>query len=317
MAGRIQDQIHAAQPAQQNSGGQHAAKQTINALLNSMLDSEGYRKRFDDLLGKRAPQFISSIISVVNADPSLQKAFAQSPLTVIQAALKAATYDLPIDPGLGYAYIAAFCNSKKQDDGTWKKVYEAVFLMGYKGMVQLAQRTSAYKTINVIDVRQGELRSFNRLTEEIDIVFIEDEEVREKTPIIGWVGYFKLINGAEKTVYMTRKQIEAHEQKHRKSATMTKGWREDFNSMAEKTILRRLIGKWGLMSIDYQRASESAISAAEALIKGDYDDEDKIVTEEYEVTEEHNEEPKAIEQVDTIDDLFGVTNAEYQKMYQS
>ena len=239
--GKIQNALQANRTAELQTGD--PASKSVTAILNSMLDSEGYRKRFD-----------SSIITLVNADKNLQKAFYEAPVTVIQSALKAATFDLPIDPNLGYAYIVPFNNSVKQPDGSWSKRMEAAFILGYKGMNQLALRTGAYKTINVIDVRKGELKSYNRLTEEIDLDFIEDEDERESLPIIGWVGYFKLVNGTEKTLYMTKKQIEAHERKHRKGKNMGRGWVENPDAMAEKTVFRRLIGKWGLMSIDYQKA---------------------------------------------------------------
>lgn len=229
------------------------ASQTVNQLMNSILDGEGMRKRFNDLLGKRAPQFISSVVSMVNADKTMQMAFYEAPMTVIQAALKAASFDLPIDQNLGYAYIVPFKNYKK-DIG--KSVYEATFILGWKGMHQLALRTGAYKTINVIDVREGELESYNRLTEEVKINFIEDEEERESKPVIGYLGYYRLVNGAEKTIYMSIKQIEAHEQKFRKGQNMGKGWREDFDAMARKTVYRKLIGKWGVMSIDYRTVGE-------------------------------------------------------------
>jgi len=154
---------------------------------------------------------------------------------------------------------------------------EASFIMGYKGMNQLALRTGVYKTINVIDVREGELKSYNRLTEDIELDFVEDDEEREKLPIIGWVGYYRLMNGTEKTIYMTRKQIEAHERKFRKGQYMGKGWREDFDNMAMKTVFRRLIGKWGLMSIDYQKQVDpGTLAAADAIAKGQFDDEDSL-----------------------------------------
>lgn len=269
--GRIQNAVSTKQQAQapNTAPTQGAAKQSVTVLLNSMLDSEGYRKRFDELLGSRAPQFISSIVSLVNADANMQKVFYQAPVTIIQSALKAAIFDLPVDPNLGYAYIVPFRNNKK--DGAM----EAQFIMGWKGMNQLALRTGAYETINVVDVREGELRHYNRLTEDTDIQFIEDEDEREAKPIIGWVGYFRLINGAKKTVYMTKKQIVAHEKKHRKGDYMGKGWREDFEAMASKTVYRRMIGKWGLMSIDYQRADKATLAFAEAAMKGQFDDEDQ------------------------------------------
>lgn len=222
---------------------------SVVALLNDMLDRDGMRKRFDELLGKRAPQFISSIVSMVNADKDLQQAFYESPMTVIQSSLKAAMFDLPIDQSLGYAYIVPFKNYKK-DIGA--KKMEATFILGWKGMHQLALRTGAYKTINVVDVREGELKRYNRLTEEVDIDFVEDEDAREALPVIGYVGYYRLINGAEKTVYMSVKAITAHEKKFRKGEYQGKGWRDDWDAMARKTVYRILIGKWGVMSIDYQ-----------------------------------------------------------------
>lgn len=255
---------------------QVVAKKSITTMLNSLLDSEGYRKRFNELLGARTPQFVSSIVSLVNADQNLQKAFYEAPITVVQSALKAATFNLPIDPNLGYAYIVPFNNRVKDQDGREHKRMEATFIIGYKGMNQLALRTGVYKTINVIDVREGELKSYNRLTEEIELEFVEDDEERDALPIIGWVGYYRLINGTEKTIYMTRKQIEQHERRHRKGQYMGKGWREDFDSMAMKTVFRRLIGKWGLMSIDYQRADAATLAAADAIARGEFDDEDTL-----------------------------------------
>lgn len=254
-----------------------APKQSIQVMLNSLLDSDGYRKRFDEILGKRSPQFVSSIVSLVNADNSLQEAFMNAPVTIIQSALKAATFDLPIDKSLGYAYIVPFRNKGRM---------EAQFIMGYKGMLQLALRTGVYKVINVTDVKERELKLFNRLTEETEVEFIEDEDYRESLPTVGWIGYFRMINGTEKTIYMSRAQVEAHERKHRKGSFMGQGWQRDFDAMARKTVLRRLIGTWGLMSIDYQKADMATVQAAEAIAKGQYDDEDVILDADYAVSDE-------------------------------
>ena len=127
----------AIQKATQNKTA--TAAKSVNQIVNSILDGEAMRRRFDDLLGKRAPQFISSLVSLVNATPQLQQAMYEAPMTVIQSALKAATYDLPIDASLGYAYIVPFKN--KQPDGSYRN--EAAFILGYKGMHQLAMRTGA------------------------------------------------------------------------------------------------------------------------------------------------------------------------------
>lgn len=272
---------------------QEVAAQSVTGMINGILDRDGMRKRFDELLGKRAPQFISSIVSMVNADKNLQQAFYESPMTVIQSALKAAMFDLPIDQSLGYAYIVPFKNYKK-DTGT--KKMEATFILGWKGMHQLALRTGAYKTINVVDVREGELKSYNRLTEEVEIDFEEDEEARNALPVIGYVGYYRLVNGAEKTIYMSVKAIEAHEKKFRKGEYQGKGWRDDWDAMARKTVYRQLIGKWGVMSIDYQTRDESR-QLADALA-ADTDAEDAIPAEAYEVDDTTGEvmEETAVEQ---------------------
>ena len=239
-----------------------AGRQTVNALMNSLLDSEGMRTRFDSLLGKRAPQFVSSLITLVNADENLQKAFYEAPMTIIQAGLKAASFDLPIEPSLGFAYIVPFNNFKNGS-----KRMEATFILGYKGLVQLCLRTGAYSRIpDAVDVREGELVSYDRLSGDAVFNWIEDEDEREKKAIIGYAGYFRLKNGAEKTIYMSRKQIKAHEEKHRKGKNMGKGWSDDFDAMAKKTVIRRLISHYGLMSIDYQSGDEKAVQAAQAVL---------------------------------------------------
>lgn len=264
MANLIQRQTGAKAPTNE--------QKSVNQLMNSMLDGEKMRGRFDELLGERAPQFISSIVSMVNADPNMQQAFFESPMTVIQSALKAASFDLPIDQNLGYAYIVPFKNKKKNADGTVTKKMEATFILGWKGMHQLALRTGAYKTINVVDIREGELKSYNKLTEEVDVTFLEDEDEREALPIVGYLGYYRLVNGAEKTIYMTIKQIENHEKKHRKGEYQGKGWRDDWDAMARKTVYRKLIGKWGVMSITYQSPREGASLAQQMRDEGYTDD---------------------------------------------
>lgn len=264
MAGIIQAAAQANKP--------EVKQQSINTIMNSVLDREGMRKRFDELLGERTPQFLSSVISLVNADKNLQAAFHEAPMTVIQSALKAATFDLPIEPSLGYAYIVPFNNSYKDENG-WHKRMEANFIIGYKGLVQLCLRTGAYSRVpDAVDVREGELVRYDRLTGDCEFKWEEDEEKREQLPIIGYAGYFRLKNGAEKTIYMTVKQIEAHERKNRKGKDMGKGWRDDFDAMARKTIVRRLAGKYGLMSIQYQGGDANAVKAANEVLNGDFPD---------------------------------------------
>lgn len=254
---------------------QAKAKASVTTILNGILDGEGYRKRLEELLGARTPQFISSIITLVNADQNLKQAAVEAPGTIIQAALKAAVFDLPVDPGLGYAYIVPFNNMK---DG--RKIHEAAFILGYKGMIQMALRSGVYKRINVVELRQGELKRYDRLTEDIEIDWIEDEAERDALPVIGWVGYYRMINGTEKTIYMSRAQVEAHERRNRKGQYMGKGWREDFDAMAAKTVIRRLIGKYGIMSIDYRTSPDpEVVEIAEQAARGNFDGLDEIETE--------------------------------------
>lgn len=248
-------------------------QKSVNAVLSSVLDGEKMRRRFDELLGKRTPQFLSSLTTLINADVNLQQALYEAPLTVVQAALKAATFDLPIEPSLGYAYIVPFKNSVKQKDGSYVKRMEATFIPGYKGLVQLCLRTGAYSRVpDAVDVREGELVSYDRLTGDAVFHWIEDEDEREKLPIIGYAGYFRLKNGAEKTIYMSRKKIEAHERKHRKGQYMGKGWRDDFDGMARKTVIRRLVGKYGLMSIEYRMTADpETVEVAQNIMDENYE----------------------------------------------
>ena len=258
MAGKIENAI-----ATKNDS-QDVQNKSINQIMSAMLEKDAIKKRFDELLGKRSAQFVSSIVSLVNADSNMQQAFYESPMSVIQAGLKAATFDLPVDQNLGYAYIVPFRNKGKMT---------ANFILGWKGMHQLAIRTGAYKTINVVDIREGELKSYNRLTDDIDIDFIDDEDERESKKVIGYVGYYRLVNGAEKTIYMSVKQIENHEKKYRKGEYQGKGWRDDWDAMARKTVYRKLIGKWGVMSIEYQNSKDGqnlADQMKEEFIDNDY-----------------------------------------------
>ena len=259
------------QTAVQQQKPEVRAQQSVNTMLNGILDGEKMRRRFEELLGKRTPQFLSSLVSMINDNPDLQQAFYQSPMSVIKSALQAATYDLPIDPALGYAYIVPFNNSYKDENGNWQKKKQATFVPGYKGLVQLCLRTGAYKCVpDAVDVRQGELVSYDRLTGEAVFNWIEDEDEREELPIIGYAGYFQLKNGAEK--------------KNRKGQSMGKGWREDFDAMARKTVIRRLCGKYALMSIEYRdSADRDTMNLATALAQQDFPD--TAIPDGYEITD--------------------------------
>ncbi|EAC5148264.1 recombinase RecT [Listeria monocytogenes] len=220
------------QLANKQNGGQVASAQSLD--LKGLLEAPTMRKKFEKVLDKKAPQFLTSLLNLYNGDDYLQKT---DPMTVVTSAMVAATLDLPIDKNLGYAWIVPYKG-------------RAQFQLGYKGYIQLALRTGQYKSINVIEVREGELLKWNRLTEEIELDL--DNNTSEK--VVGYCGYFQLINGFEKTVYWTRKEIEAHKQKFSKSDF---GWKKDYDAMAKKTVLRNLLSKWGILSIDMQTAVTS------------------------------------------------------------
>lgn len=277
----------------QNSQQQMQEKKPagVGVMLNSILDSNKMRSRFDELLGKRTPQFLSALTTLITADKNLQQAFADDPMTVITAALKAATFDLPIEPSLGYAYIIPFKKNSKDANGNWTSKMQAQFIIGYKGLVQLCLRTGAYTRVpDAVDVREGELVSYDRLTGDCVFNWIDDEDEREKLPIIGYAGYFRLKNGAEKTIYMSKKQIEAHERKNRKGKDINGVWKDDFDAMARKTVIRRLVSKYGLMSIEYKNtADEQTVSLAQQIMENDDLPKEDIIDADIIVDEETGE----------------------------
>lgn len=224
------------QIATKKETGVGSAGNTIKGLL----DSPAIKKRFEEVLNKKAPQYMSSIVNLVNGDTNLKKC---DQMSVIASCMVAATLDLPIDKNLGYAWVVPYGN-------------RAQFQLGYKGYVQLALRTGQYKAINVIEVHEGELIEWNPLTEELKIDFSQ----KKSDAIIGYAGYFELINGFKKSTYWTREQIEKHKQKFSKSDF---GWKKDFDAMARKTVLRNMLSKWGILSIEMQ----TAYTADHAAIK--------------------------------------------------
>jgi recombination protein RecT len=224
------------QIATKKETGVGSAGNTIKGLL----DSPAVKKRFEEVLNRKAPQYMSSIVNLVNGDTDLKKC---DQMSVIASCMVAATLDLPIDKNLGYAWVVPYGN-------------RAQFQLGYKGYVQLALRTGQYKAINVIEVHEGELIEWNPLTEELKIDFSQ----KKSDAVIGYAGYFELINGFKKSTYWTREQIEKHRQKFSKSDF---GWKKDFDAMAKKTVLRNMLSKWGILSIEMQ----TAYTADQAAIK--------------------------------------------------
>ena len=266
------------------NGGNLTKTNTTNqapaiATVKSLLGSPNLKKRFEDMLGKKAAGFVGSLINL----SSSVNLTGVEPMSIISSAAVAATLDLPIDPNLGFAYIVPYNDKKKG------KV--AQFQMGYKGFIQLAMRSGQYKTINATEVYEGEISNYNRFTGEMEFA---GEAKSDK--VVGYLGYFKLLNGFEKYLYMTTEQLQKHGKRFSKSYDKDYGlWKQDFNSMATKTVLKLLISKFGILSIDMQRALETDqavvkdINGQEVEYVDNASNDDKTVDVDYkEVTDTGN-----------------------------
>lgn len=205
--------------------------------LKGMLEMPAYKNKFNEMLGKKAAGFMSSIIAVTNNNKLLAKA---EPATVIGAAAQAAMLDLPINQSLGFAYIVPYKGA-------------AQFQLGYKGYIQLAQRSGQYVDIGAKTVYEGELEYENRLLDK----FKFGERTGDK--VIGYLAYFRLTNGFEKMLFMELDEMIAHAKKYSKSYSGgTEKWGlADFNTMAEKTVLKRLLSKYGPLSIESVQMSQA------------------------------------------------------------
>lgn len=231
----------------------------IEVTLKGLLSQDNVKARFMDVLGNRANAFISSLISVANNNTMLQKA---NPQSIMQAGVMAATLDLPINQNLGFAYIIPYnCKNK---EGNYE--VQAQFQIGYKGILQLAQRSGQFKTINVTDVKEGEIKHINRETGEIEYDWIQEGRDSKKT--IGFLAYFELINGFRKSFYMSVETLRGHGLKYSKTYSNEKTkktslWETDFDTMASKTVLKLLLSKYAPLSIQMQ----NAIIADQGIIK--------------------------------------------------
>ena len=220
--------------------------------FSAMISTPSYQKMINNTLKDpaRVRRFVSSITSAVATNPMLQEC---DPATILSGALLGESLNLSPSPQLGQYYLVPFNNTKKG-------CKDAQFQLGYKGYVQLALRSGYYKRLNVMAVKQGELKSWNPLTEEIALDLMEDEIARENATSIGYVASFEYLNGFSKTIYWSREKMEAHALRYSKGYAAKKGytfWEKDFDAMAFKTMLRQLISKWGVMSIDLQSAFEA------------------------------------------------------------
>lgn len=231
--------------------------------FTAYLTADAVKEQINKVVGsKNGTRFISSIVSAVNNNTMLQECTNSS---ILSGALLGESLNLSPSPQLGQYYLVPF---KDKNKGTTL----AQFVLGYKGYLQLAIRSGQYKKINVLSIKEGELVRYDPLNEEIEVNLIEDEEEREKAPTIGYYAMFEYTNGFKKAMYWSRAKMEAHALKYSAgyAADKRKGnqytfWSKDFDGMAYKTMLRQLISKWGIMSIDLV----TAIDADMAIVNED------------------------------------------------
>lgn len=242
--------------------------------LKALMNTPTMKNKFKEVLKEKSDGFMASVLNLVNNDSYLSSV---DPMSIVTSAMVAASLDLPVDKNLGYAWIIPYKG-------------KAQFQLGYKGYIQLAQRSGQYQSLNVIEVYEGELRGWNRLTEQFEF----DPEGRLSDKVIGYVGYFELLNGFKKTVYWTKQEIELHKRKFSKSDF---GWKKDFDAMAKKTVLRNMLSKWGILSVEMQKATVTD----ENVVK-DINENGDILSDTN--VEEDTPERKEAEKVEDVSSAF-------------
>lgn len=259
--------------------------------FSALISTPSYQKLINNTIKdpNRARRFVSAIVSAVAVNPALQEC---TPQTILSGALLGESLNLSPSPQLGQYYLVPFKQKEKRDRNgviISPECTNAQFVLGYKGLVQLALRSGQYKRLNVVSVKEGELHGWNPITEEFSIIPIEDEGEREKARTVGYLASFEYLNGFTKTIYWSKEKMVAHADRFSAafSKEATNGrypkvsfadyeahnypakdewlyssfWYKDFDGMAHKTMLRQLISKWGVMSIDLQTAFEADAAA--------------------------------------------------------
>ena len=260
--------------AVENSLANRQRKQGLTAYLTQ----DAVKDQINRVVGgKNGSRFISSIVSAVQATPALQECSNSS---ILSAALLGESLNLSPSPHLGQFYMVPYDNRNKG-------MKEAQFQLGYKGYIQLATRSGQYKKLTVLAIKEGELVRFDPLNEEIEVNLIEDEEARENAPAMGYYAMFEYTNGFRKALYWSRAKMEAHAKKYSpgykkdlEKGTQWTFWAKDFDGMAYKTMLRQLISKWGIMSIDMIQAIDADMAVIHEDGTKDYVETENIVSDQ-------------------------------------
>lgn len=285
--------------------------------VKDLMSSDDIMIRLKEILGKRASTFATSVIQLTSQNKTLAQCV---PASVVGSAMVSATLDLPLNQSLGYAYVVPY--NEKQEDGTYLK--KAQFQIGYKGFIQLAQRSGQFKTIHTTEVKEGEIQTRDRLTGNMEYQWIDDDKERAKLPTVGYVAYFKLLNGFEATLYMSKDEVTAHGKKFSQTFKKNFGlWKDDFDSMAKKTVLKLLLSKYAPLSIEMQKAVTTDQALINDLEGNDvkYLDNETTVLDHEEVSQAKEEKrvKDHIEKATTLEELKqaeeGLSTIELQQLY--
>lgn len=254
----------------------------------SLFSQENVKAKFQEMLGKRATAFITSVLQIVAANKLLSKA---DPMSVYQAAAVAATLDLPLNNNLGFAYIIPYGTKGTDDQGRDTTIYVAQFQMGYKGFIQLAQRSGQVRKLYATEIYEGQVISANPLTG-----YEFDFAKKTSDAVVGYAARLELLNGFESILYMTTDELKKHgarfSQTYRKNYGL---WVDDFNSMAKKTVTKLLLSKYSPLSVDMQRA----VIADQSVVK-DADTVDVTYVDNTPVNELPSREEKEGERIELL-----------------
>ena len=270
--------------------------------ITGYLSNDRVREQIVNVVGeKNATRFISSVVSAVQTNKTLQACTNQS---IFSAALLGESLQLTPSPQLGQYYMVPYENTKL-------RIYEAQFQIGYKGYIQLAIRSGQYRKIVVSDVRQGEVGFYNPITEEFGMNPVLDMKKRQELPVVGYYGMFELTNGFRKELYWPKEQMEEHAKTYSKGYasdlrkhTSYTFWTKNFDAMAKKTLIRQLISKWGIMSVEMQKAYETDMGVLDEDGSVRYvDNEQDIIAEvEAEIAENANREEFTVSEPPAIEE---------------
>lgn len=269
----------------------------------ALFEQENIQAKFQKMMGKKAQGFITSVLQIVASNKNLAEA---DPYSVYHAAAVAATLDLPLNNNLGFAYIVPY--NERQKDGSYKQV--AQFQMGYKGFIQLAQRSGLFKTISAAPIYEGQLVEENPLTG-----FVFDFTKKKSDLIIGYAAYFSLINGFEKTFFMKTEELKKHGLKYSKTYANQKTrafsrWEIDFDAMASKTVIKLLLAKFAPLSIEMQKAvitDQAIINDSETEDISYVDNEPTMIDKEAERVVLMIQDANTIEDLDKLGGQINMT----------